>query len=160
MKTLYLDMDGVVADFDEYAHRILGVPPSGGVYPDEVWKKLANNKRIYRELVPTPYAQTLYQNCVKYCVERNYKWAFLTAVPKENDVKHAFQDKVKWAQKHFPGTTVFFGPYSKDKHLHCTPGDILIDDRISNITEWREAGGIAIHHQDVTKTLIELNNLI
>ena len=36
-------MDGVVADFDEYAARTLGIPPSSGIYPNEIWYKLASN---------------------------------------------------------------------------------------------------------------------
>ena len=50
-------------------------------------------------------------------------------------------DKVCWAQEHFPGIPVFLGPYSQDKWQHCRPGDILIDDRTSNCTEWENAGG-------------------
>lgn len=159
MTTLYLDMDGVVADFDEYAMRTLGVPPSQGIYPEDIWQKLAANPRIYRDLVPTLYAYQLFRECVNFCLKYDYEWAFLTAVPKGNDVKYAFYDKVEWAQKYFPATPVFFGPYSKDKWQHCKPGDILIDDRSSNIDEWRSAGGIAIHHVNVDSTLLELSSL-
>jgi len=159
MTTIYLDMDGVVADFDEYAARTLGVPPSQGVYPEEVWNKLAANPRIYRDLVKTPYADELVRRCIKFCLERDYEYAFLTAVPKGNDVPWAFYDKVEWAQKHFPGIPVMFGPFSKDKWQHCQPGDVLIDDRGSNITEWRAAGGIAIHHTNIDTTLQELSKL-
>lgn len=159
MTTLYLDMDGVVADFDEYAARTLGVPPSEGIYPDEVWKKLAANERIYRDLIKTPYADELIRQCVKFCLKHDYEWAFLTAVPKGNDIKWAFYDKMIWAQKYFPGIPVHFGPYSLDKWRHCRPGDILIDDRLSNIEQWRVAGGIAIHHTNIDATLYELSRL-
>lgn len=160
MNTLYLDMDGVVADFDGYAHRVLGLPPSGGIYPDDVWQQLAQNPRIYRDLLPTPYAGQLFRECVNFCLKHKYEWAFLTAVPKGNDVKHAFYDKVEWVQKYFPSTTVFFGPFSKDKHQHCRPGDILIDDRRSNIEEWRASGGLGILHSDIDSTLTQLNHLM
>lgn len=150
-------MDGVVADFDEYAYRTLGVPPSQGIYPDTIWQQLAQNPRIYRDLIPTLYAYQLYRECVNFCLKKDYEWAFLTAVPKGNDIKYAFHDKVEWVQKYFPSTPVFFGPYSKDKHQHCQPGDILIDDRSSNIEEWRAAGGIAIHHRNIDTTLHELS---
>ena len=53
-----------------------------------------------------------------------------------------------------------FGPFSKDKHVHCQAGDILIDDRASNIEEWRAAGGLAILHKDYNDTMIQLNHLI
>jgi 5'(3')-deoxyribonucleotidase len=144
MRTIYLDMDGVVADFDEYAARTLGVPPSQGIYPDEVWYKLASNSRLYRDLVLCEGANLLVNTMRNIANDHNLDLKFLTAVPKGNDVPWAFYDKVKWAQKHFSGIPVMFGPFSKDKHVHCKPGDILIDDRLSNIEEWNSAGGNAI----------------
>jgi hypothetical protein len=85
---------------------------------------------------------------------------FLTAVPKGNDVKWAFYDKVNWATTHYPDIPVMFGPYSHDKHVHCKLGDVLIDDRTSNCEEWRHAGGVAIQHRgDVENTLREIANL-
>jgi 5'(3')-deoxyribonucleotidase len=159
MTTLYIDMDGVVADFDEYAARTLGVPPSQGIYPDEIWYNLASNARLYRDLIKTEYADQLVEECRDLASTKNYEILFLTAVPKGNDVKWSFYDKVLWAQQYFPDIAVMFGPYSKDKWQHCKPGDILIDDRISNIDEWRTAGGIAIHHVSIDKTLFALQNL-
>jgi 5'(3')-deoxyribonucleotidase len=159
MTTLYLDMDGVVADFDEYAARTLDLPPSQGIYPDDKWQKLAENKRIYRDLIKTPYADQLVEECKDLALTKEYDLYFLTAVPKGNDIQWAFYDKVIWAQTNFPGIPVMFGPYSKDKWRHCSAGDILIDDRSSNIDEWRSAGGIAIHHIGLDTTLYELFKL-
>jgi len=162
MITLYIDMDGVTADFDEFAQRTLGLSgegPAAGIYPDDKWQQLAKEQRMYRDLKKTPYADELVRQCVKFCLARDYNYGFLTAVPKGNDVKWAFYDKVEWAQKHFPGIPVFFGPFSKDKHQHCKPGDILIDDRASNIEEWAAAGGIAIFHKNLETTLAELSKL-
>jgi hypothetical protein len=159
MQTLYLDMDGVVADFDEYAYRTLGLPPSGGVYPNDVWNKLAANPRIYRDLVKTSYADQLVFHCSTIANKLKYDIKFLTAVPKGNDVPWAFYDKVYWARHNFATIPVMFGPFSKDKWKHCKPGDILVDDRQSNIEEWRAAGGIAIHHVDFDTTLQQLFKL-
>ena len=94
MKTLYLDMDGVVADFDEYAARTLGIPPSEGIYPDEVWYQLASNARLYRDLNKTSYADQLVDECKDFALTKGYDLQFLTAVPKGNDVKWSFFDKV------------------------------------------------------------------
>lgn len=152
-------MDGVVADFDEYAYRTLGVPPSQGVYPDDIWQKLASNPRIYRDLIKTVYADQLFFECGKFAKQYNYELMFLTAVPKGNDVAWAFYDKVYWARYTFPTIPVMFGPYSKDKHQHCKPGDILIDDRLRNIEEWRAAGGIGILHSDYEETISHLRKL-
>ena len=141
MTTLYLDMDGVVADFDEYAARTLGLSPSEGIYSQSIWEKLAANPRIYRDLKKTPYADELVNVCKNLCKEQHWDLKFLTAVPKGNDVPWAFYDKMTWALFFFPDIPVMFGPFSKDKHHHCRVGDILIDDRRSNIEEWERAGG-------------------
>ena len=85
MTTLYLDMDGVIADFDEYAFRTLGLPPSEGFYEQAEWVRLAANPRIYRDLVKTPYADDLVAYCKEYTALRGYDLKFLTAVPKGND---------------------------------------------------------------------------
>ena len=160
MKTLYLDMDGGVADFEEYAEGILGsLPGQNGIYPDEQWNKIAANPRLYRDLKRTSYANRLVSECEDFALTKGYNLYFLTAVPKGNDIKWSFYDKVVWAQQHFPDIAVMFGPYSKDKWQHCNPGDILIDDRLSNIEEWRVAGGIAIHHTNIDATLYELSRL-
>ena len=160
MPTLYLDMDGVVADFDEYAARTLGVPPSQGIYPDEIWYNLATNARLYRDLIPTPYATQLVYQCERFCKQTQYDLKFLTAVPKGNDVPWAFNDKVYWARSYFATIPVMFGPFSKDKHQHCRSGDILIDDRLSNIEEWQAAGGLAILHKDYADTVDQLEALL
>jgi 5'(3')-deoxyribonucleotidase len=160
MTTLYLDMDGVIADFDEYAFRTLGLPPSEGVYAQAEWVRLAANPRIYRDLVKTPYADDLIAFCKEYCTKHEYDLKFLSAVPKGNDVPWSFYDKVNWARNYYPTIPVFFGPFSKDKWQRCEPGDILIDDRLSNITAWMGQGGRAILHKDYATTISKLKSFV
>lgn len=150
-------MDGVVADFVEWSYPIVNAYPINGSYPSEHWKVLSKHSRMYRDLKKTPYADRLVEECLNFAKVNNYEVLFLTAVPKGNDIHYAFFDKVNWAQHYFHMIPVHFGPYAKDKHTHCNPGDILIDDRLSNIHEWRQAGGVAIHHIDIDQTLKELN---
>lgn len=147
MKTLYVDLDNVIADFDRYAYQVAGIPPTGGVYTPEQWASITGNPRLYRDLKKTFYADQLLKYCADFARQEHFNLLFLTAVPKNNDIHWAFYDKVMWCLANFPEIPVHFGPYSVDKHLHCKPGDILIDDRLSNIEAWREAGGIGILHQ-------------
>ena len=161
MNTLYLDMDGVVADFDAYAIKTLTRKIDGDERwaPGE-WRRLAANPRLYRDLERTPEADQLVEFCRRFCEQRGYALLFLTAIPKKNDVPWAFYDKVLWAQLRYPDIPVMFGPYSQDKQHHCGPGDILIDDRTSNITEWQAAGGVGILHRgELAATLTQLNGL-
>ena len=80
---------------------------------------------------------------------------FLTALPRESTMPSARDDKTAWLARHFPGVPINFGPFSRDKQKWFkTAGDILIDDKPSNVEEWHAAGGIAIYHRgDFAKTI-------
>ena len=158
MKTLYLDMDGVVADFNEYAFRIHGFDAEVE-YADDLWNQIAQNPRLYRDLKKTPYADDLVNHCREFANTNQIDLYFLTGVPKSNRLHWAFYDKVEWARTHFSNIPVHFGPFSKNKWIHCTPGDILIDDRISNITEWSNAGGNAILLETFEHTIESLDKI-
>lgn len=161
MTTLYIDMDGVVADFNKYAKEILNTDRTTHSWPPSDWIQIRANLRLYRDLDKTPEADKLIELCTKFSKIKKINMFFLTAVPRDDDVPFAFYDKVMWAQKHYPSIPVLFGPHSKDKHKHCKPNDILIDDRPSNCREWRAAGGIAIQHLgDIEKTASSLLELL
>lgn len=147
---IYIDMDEVVADWTSAAKEYIGTwDQTLPRVPPEKWEQLRNYKRIYRDLDVRPGAHELVDWILKYQKKNdNVFVAFLTAVPQGNDVAWAFQDKVHWANFHFPGVPVFFGPYSKDKAHHCKPGDILIDDRLSNYEEWTAVGGICHRYKE------------
>jgi 5'(3')-deoxyribonucleotidase len=140
---IYLDMDDVVADWLTQAYITLGQRwDAGQRIPQHEWDKLKEDMRFYRHLPLKPGATEL----VKYCQDlvANGKadgLFFLTAIPHDYTVPYATQDKVWWANEHFPGIPVFIGPFSHDKWRHCRPGDILIDDRTSNCEEWQREGG-------------------
>lgn len=146
-KTIFLDMDGVVADWMAFVRDVVGRDlPEGQRWPDEDWRQLIQVQRIYRDLQPLPYAQELVARVLTLSRANDYEVKFLTAVPRRNDFPHAFEDKVHWANHYFAGIPVWFGPYSQDKQRRAAPGQVLIDDRISNIHEWNAAGGYGIHH--------------
>jgi 5'(3')-deoxyribonucleotidase len=142
---IYLDMDDVVADWMPAAKAIVNRSwEYGERIPDSDWNKVKAKARFYRDLPIKPGAHELVaycQNLVTTGVAENLQ--FLTALPHDYSVPYAAQDKVWWAHERFPGIPVFFGPFSFDKHKHCQPGDILIDDRVSNCNEWIQAGGHA-----------------
>lgn len=167
-RTVYLDVDGVVADFWAYATKVgdYDTPLRDGedFYDLIPWDRF--DDRFYSELPLMKDAIELFDQIEVLCKHSGLNLIFLTAIPDINweekpHVQYAFYDKVKWVEKHFGDTPVFFGPYSKDKHLHCKQKqDILIDDRESNVQEWEDVGGIGILHKNNTATLNELELVI
>lgn len=163
MKTIYLDMDGVVADFDAIVVPIIGYRNPGQRYPDSDWAKLKHYSRLYQSLPVCNGAQDFVLAVSELAKHHKYNLRFLTAVPQDNDFPYAFQDKISWVNRHFGNIPVFFGPYSTDKKYHARSGDILIDDRDSNIEEWNSLchDAIAIHHRgDLTETYKRLKELL
>jgi len=142
---IYLDMDDVVADWMPAARAIVDRNWNYGErIPESDWNKVKAKMRFYKDLPVKPGGYEL----VAYCRDALSKGIiqdlnFLTALPHDYSVPLASYDKVLWAHDHFPGIPVRFGPFSYDKWRHCTPGDILIDDRTSNCEEWIAAGGQA-----------------
>lgn len=155
---LYLDMDDVVADWMGQARRMVKRNwEYGERIPDSDWNKIKAKSRFYRDLPLKEGAEQLVQWCRDY-VEHNrnndkeVNLAFLTALPHDYSMPWAASDKVFWADKHFPGIPVFFGPFSFDKYRHClTPDDVLIDDRHSNCHEFIAAGGRAHIYRNWTE---------
>jgi len=155
-------MDGVVADFDTFAEEILGRKIGWGTTQDlsnEEWVKLASVDRLYYQLPLMPDATKL----VAYVksLSTRFNVGFLTAIPRRTTIPSAQADKQAWVDKYFPGMRMDIGPFSHDKQKWCAPGDILVDDRPSNIEQWKEAGGFAIYHTgDVDATIKRINEVV
>jgi hypothetical protein len=156
-KKIYLDMDGVVADFRSYATGKIGLqhPAVGDLYPDQDWQRLRDNPHLFAQLPIMARANELVNIARNYRDQLGWELMFLTAIPHNNDLPWAFHDKAEWARLHFTDIAVHFGPYSSDKHLHCSLGDILVDDRLANCRDWESAGGIAFKVGRTLDSVIE-----
>lgn len=141
----YLDMDGVVADWVSNAANLIGrrITDPSVMYSNLEWARLRSDPHIFRHLPLMPRCLELVYLARQYRDILGWELNFLTAIPHNNDVPWTFHDKFLWVQERFSDIPVHFGPYSEDKQKHCTPGDILVDDRWDNCEQWRSKGGIA-----------------
>jgi hypothetical protein len=149
VRQLYLDCDGVLADFDKGAIAILGMKPRAyekrhGI--GRFWAKLAQAPDFYFGLPLLPDAMDLFE------AVRHLDPIILTGLPMGN---WAADQKVRWAAQHFPGTRIIT-TMARDKRDHAREGDVLVDDQLRHAHLWEEAGGIFIHHKDVPTTLAQL----
>jgi len=160
-------MDGVVADFNGYAQKILKASDQeaekatmSGHWSHEDWQKLKTIPHFYKQLPKTPEADEIIDLARKFRDELGWNLYMLTAIPSGNDVPDAIHDKVEWIQQYYPDIPVHFGPYSRDKHKHAKPGDILVDDRRDNCQQWQQAQGVAILSQNRSHALKQLKQTL
>jgi len=155
VKKIYIDMDGVVADFDKFVSNLLGRKIGWGVsdLTSAEWAQVAAIPNFYDQLDMIEDSEVLVAAALSFSTRFDVE--FLTALPRESTMPTARADKTAWLARHFPGVPINFGPFSRDKQKWFkTAGDILIDDKPSNVQEWFAAGGIAIFHQgDFAKTI-------
>ena len=146
-KTIFLDCDGVVADWIAGAERLVGYRLSNPkqFYPEQDWIKIKNHERMFLDLPLMPLANQFANLARRFRDELDYELVFLTAVPNYNDMPWAFWDKVLWAQQHFDDIPVHFGPHRDQKQNRSAPGNILVDDHPDNCTQWEAKGGTAVN---------------
>ena len=146
---LFLDADGVLADFDRSARQLLGMSPKTYIARHgrgAFWKRLANAKNFYGSLPEMTDARLLF-DAVKHL-----KPTILTGLPLG---EWAAPQKVKWAAEHFPGVPIITC-MARDKHKHMMPGDVLVDDREKHRDAYAEAGVIFVHHENAEDSLRQL----
>jgi 5'(3')-deoxyribonucleotidase len=162
MPTIYIDMDGVVADWEAAAaQHIQKQKDINGLWPNEDWEKIRSQVHFYRHLPEMPRARELMDLARRFRDELGWELRMLTAIPHKNDMHETFHDKIDWMAERWPEVRVHFGPYAHDKQHHAKPGDILVDDRTSNIQEWRAVGGVAVQvTRDYALALTQLNSIL
>lgn len=145
-RQLFLDCDGVLADFDAGALSVLGLPPRD--YEDRhgisrFWSKLAAAPDFYASLPLLPDAMELFD------AVRHLEPIILTGLPRGD---WAAGQKVRWAAEHFPGTRIIT-TMARDKRDHAREGDVLVDDLLKHRHLWEEVGGVFIHHTSAASTI-------
>jgi 5'(3')-deoxyribonucleotidase len=146
---LFLDADGVLADFDEGVRRLLRMEGSefeARYGRREFWRRIAKAKNFYGTLPEMPDATVLF-DAVKHL-----KPTILTGLPLGN---WAAPQKVQWAAEHFPGVPIITC-MARDKHRHMQAGDVLVDDREKHRAAYEAAGVIFVHHKNAKDTLRQL----
>jgi len=161
MKTIFVDMDGVVADFVTRIEQISGKSIeelnsySYDVVGEMIVEQLANG--LFEHLPPMPDMRGVYELMRE--LEQNYEVVFLTACS-DNQFDEVLRQKIVWLNKHgFGGYNRFdvIGVNSsKDKARYASKDTMLIDDRSKACDPFFAAGGKAIKHTSAADTREQL----
>ena len=143
---VYLDMDGVLADFFGEWSRISGVNHYKDI--DDVEAKLQlvrDHPTFWIDLPLLPNAKALIQTVVQ-----NYGEYRICSKPLEGDARSE-PGKLQWIKKHLsdmPPAEVLLTADKAKFATHDGSPCILVDDYGVNINSWRAAGGIGIKYDD------------
>ena len=138
---LYLDLDGVMADFDAHFPALFGVDHRT-LLDDDMWAQINAHASYFRDMPVCPGAKEFFQSI------EELDPIILTACPKSN-YAHVARQKREWVREHLSSTChvlPVMGGRNKPLFMH-SPGDILIDDFEKNIKAWQDEGGVGIHHE-------------
>lgn len=118
---LYIDMDGVIVDFDS------GINKLSDDDKREYAQHYDEKPGIFRLMDPVPGAISAIG-----LLAQHFDIYVLSTAPWNNH--SAWSDKIAWIKKHFGEgeDSILYKRLILSSHKHLNQGDILIDDRIKN----------------------------
>ena len=140
MSMIYVDMDGVVADFDSAIFKLFG---EDGLkkHADEFWKGTCVNAEVFRHMEPIPEGIDM----VARLAAAGRKICFMTStggLPHHIDIA---KQKLDWLRSQGFGIfPVAFCMNTEGKGMFAQHGRVLIDDRQKVIDAWEMNGGEGI----------------
>ena len=158
---VYLDMDGVIANFDQRFEDISGMKPhefESKYGKKAFWNLIDEDNKIsfWVGIKPMPGAKAL----VDYVKKYNYE--LLTS---PSSKKQSYLGKILWVRNNsgiLGGKPRINFKKAKEKHQiknNLSQSDILIDDRMDTIERWNNAGGTGIHYESASQVLNDLKKL-
>jgi len=156
---IFVDLDGVLADFEKHARETLHVDPhaTDKESVNQLFKKLDQYQlaggKYFEHMPPMPDAMHLW-NYIK-----EYNPTICSAIGR---IAHAQPEKQAWVRQHLgskAATSALFVPAAKEKMRYAGPNHILIDDKMKAIAPWKQAGGIGILHTSAATTIEKLKEL-
>lgn len=147
-RRLFIDMDGVLVDFDRGYELAVGVRPVYAHDESLDWTPLLALPDFWLTLPPMPDAYMLWG------VARQHQPTILTGVPKV--FPGTAEQKRQWIAKNLVEDVPVITCPSREKFKHGRPGDVLIDDRPKCGKPWVEMGGVWIVHTSAAESLRQL----
>ena len=148
---IYLDMDGVIADFVKRYKELYGMEP----------REAEKNKKFdhyFNEFIATNQFATLDMmpgawDLINFLRKLPVPTEILSSTATEARYDAISRQKLDWLNSKGIEFKPNFVPGKKHKFKYATPNSIIIDDTLSVIEDWKKAGGIGIHHTNPVLTM-------
>ena len=158
VKQIFLDQDGVLADFESGLTKAVGykVDLTAKIDVYDIEKRKLTAQRLFRNLDPLPDAWKL----VDWCMNSGIHTEILTSAGTVNRTL-VVKDKIDWIRRYVHPHWIVIPTFSgTQKAAFAHKKAVLIDDRQRNIDYWVEAGGIGILHKTADETIKQLDYII
>ena len=156
MIVIYLDMDGVLCNFDK-AYRMFDPVKADR----KKFRQSVMEHKIFETLEMMEDAHILLDQVNKINIMfKHIDVQILTSMGTfdEEQGKEAARQKTVWLEKNNISFKPNFVRSKLEKSLYAHEQTILIDDSIGCIEPFREKGGVAIHHTDALTSIHCLNH--
>jgi len=154
---IYCDMDGVLVDFDKGYNQLTGKP----THHSDVQGKQDFWNTFRQGLEDKKMSEKDYWANLQWMPDGKELWdkikplnPTLLSAP-SRDPQSRWGKRI-WVKKNIPGTPLILAAAEAKKN-YAKKNAILIDDRVSNINDWNNAGGIGILHTSTSTTLDKLS---
>jgi len=156
---IYLDMDGVIADFTKRYKELYRMEPKDA-------EKKKQFDKFFNEFIATGQFAKLdlmpgaMDGLTFLRKHLTIPTQILSSTANEARYEDISNQKLIWLQIHGITFSANFVPGKRHKYKFAGPDKIIIDDTQSVIDQWREAGGIGILHKDWPSTLAILRQYV
>lgn len=160
IKNIYIDMDGVLCDFNKHYTNLFGVSPKeakdkhDGSYIDN-WRKFVANKEFVN-IPPLEGYDLILHAIAELRRERpqNITIKILTSSGGPLNYDEVAAQKTQWLKNNFISYEPIVVPGRKFKQDYANPWSLLIDDTLDVIESWNKACGVGIHHKGNAKQVV------
>ena len=155
IETIYLDMDGVLTNFNKKYQELYNIDPVSIKQDDWAvrWEDFVMGGH-FKELEVLPGADEL----LEFVWNTGLRVEILSSTGGPDHYELIRQQKLEWLARHNVPLTVNIVPGKKFKTDFAAPNKLLIDDQEGIITKFVLAGGHGIHHKNWETTRHELVN--
>lgn len=141
---IYVDMDGVIANFDGLFKDLIGSSPheyESQHGTEMFWDAILEHRNFFADIKPYDHIHEL----INICHHMSDNVVILSS-PSKYNTSICIEQKRNWldeqGHRHLPAT------FEKEKHKFARENCLLIDDWEKNINKWVQAGGVAHHFKD------------